>query len=71
MSQSSSYRMADEILRNRSVAQPLAEYLADQRDAGLSWQQIAAHLRDITDDVVDVSWMTVRRWFEIAETSAA
>lgn len=55
--------MADALMRNM-VGYPILDYIADQRDAGKSWQQIADEIRDATEGVVDLGRDTVRRWVE-------
>ncbi len=53
--------MADAICIDR-IGQPLLDYIADKREAGESWEDIAVLLSDETDGIVQVSWMTIRRW---------
>ena len=65
MSQSSSYRMADALIRHHGHPS-LNHYIAYQRETGVSWAKIAEQLRDLTSQTIDVSWMTVRRWAETA-----
>lgn len=45
------------------LGQPLADYVADKRDDGKSWQQIASRLNHDTSGVVDVSRETLRQWY--------
>jgi hypothetical protein len=63
--------MVDALLQSGTVGQPLADFLADQREAGLSWKEIAKQLASLTDGVVDVSWMTVKRWDDLAKKASA
>lgn len=41
---------------------PLGDWIADRRDAGVSWRQIALELRDRTDGVVDLPVATLINW---------
>lgn len=40
------------------------EYVLGLRDAGESWRAIEKHLRQLTGGVLDVSYETLRRWYE-------
>lgn len=54
-------RVVDAYMTNL-VGYPFADWLADQRNAGYSYDSIAQRLRDRTDGVVDVSYKTIERW---------
>lgn len=54
-------RLVNNLLTDR-VGLPLADYLADSREAGLSFERIAKDLHVKTDGIVDVTWQTVSRW---------
>lgn len=53
--------LVDAYLR-KTLGQSLEQYLTDRSDEGMSWRDIAAHLRDATDGAVSVSHETVRTW---------
>ena len=60
-------RIVDALLRDNYIGMPLDDYLADRRDpqrpgGRMSWASIAEDLAELTDGIVSVSWMTVRRW---------
>ena len=60
-------RIVDALLRDNYIGTTLDDYLADRRNpqrpgGRLSWASIAEDLAELTDGVVSVSWMTVRRW---------
>ena len=55
--------MADALMRNMA-GYPILDFIADQRDAGKSWQQIADDIKEATEGVVDLGRDTVRRWVE-------
>jgi hypothetical protein len=63
--------MADVIFRTRGPGYPILEFIADRRDGGASWQDIAEQIADITDDAVTVGRDTVRRWNEAQTQEAA
>lgn len=48
----------------------LAKYLTDKRTEGLSYEQIARDLHDLTDGAVSVSFVTIRRWIDDLEAVA-
>jgi len=61
VNQTSTKSLADAIVTDR-LGLPLADLIADRREAGDSWQTIADTLDEQTDGVVSVSWMTIQRW---------
>ena len=63
--------MADVIFRTRGPGYPILEFIADRRDDGASWQDIAEQIAEITDDAVTVGRDTVRRWLGAEEEHAA
>jgi hypothetical protein len=63
--------MADVIFRTRGPGYPILEFIADKRDGGASWQDIAEQIADITDNAVTVGRDTVRRWLVAEEEVAA
>jgi hypothetical protein len=63
--------MADVIFRTRGPGYPILEFIADRRDGGASWQDIAEQIAEITDDAVTVGRDTVRRWLVAEEEVAA
>jgi hypothetical protein len=63
--------MADVIFRTRGPGYPILEFIADKRDGGASWQDIAEQIAEITDDAVTVGRDTVRRWNEAQTQEAA
>ena len=50
------------------LGEPVQTWIARRREAGASWRDIAADLRDRSNGQVSVSHEAVRRW---AEESAA
>jgi hypothetical protein len=63
--------MADVIFRTRGPGYPILEFIADRRDGGASWQDIAEQIAEITDNAVTVGRDTVRRWHEAALEAVA
>jgi hypothetical protein len=53
------------------VGYPFTDWLLDQRDAGYSYQGIAARLKERTGGIVDVSYRTIARWLNDAERKAS
>lgn len=63
-------RVVDAYMTNL-VGYPFLDWLADQRDAGYSYDAIAVRLRDRTEGVVDVSYRTIARWLDDTERVAS
>lgn len=61
--------MANALMENMA-GYPILDFIADQRDAGKSWQQIADEIKEATEGVVDLGRDTVRRWLEASEVAA-
>lgn len=60
-------------LASRLLGRDVAEFIADHRDAGMSWQGIAIKLRDATGGAeggLTVSDETIRRWAVSSERAA-
>ena len=62
-------RVVDAYVTNL-VGYPFLDWLADQRDAGYSYDAIAARLKERTEGIVDVSYRTVMRWLEEYDNTA-
>lgn len=53
------------------LGQPLEQYVADKRKAGVSWRRISLDLRDETNGDIDVTYETLRAWFpELVEAAS-
>ena len=61
-------RMADAVVIDR-LGLPLIDWVADQRDAGKSWEKIARDLEAATSGIVSVSYKTLIRWFGEGEAA--
>jgi hypothetical protein len=57
--------MVDALVIDRAGL-PLSDWLADQRDAGHTWDAIAASLESITGGAVAVNRSTLLRWHKEA-----
>ena len=55
---STTHRYADLVL-----GRPLAEYVTEKRNAGISWRRISLDIRDDTAGQVDITYETLRKWF--------
>lgn len=53
--------MVDALVTDRAGL-PLADWLADQRDAGMSWPAIRDALAELTGGAVSLNWTTLLRW---------
>lgn len=53
--------MVDALVTDRAGL-PLADWLADQRDAGKTWPEIRDSLTELTSGAVAVNWTTLLRW---------
>jgi hypothetical protein len=49
-------------LASHILKRPVAEYLAEQRAAGLSWRRVAYELHRDTKGKVDISAQALRKW---------
>jgi hypothetical protein len=58
----SDYRRIAEALFEDRHGQPLSDWIADQKDAGLTWRAIARQLRDLTGGLLDVAPQTLINW---------
>lgn len=54
--------MVDALVTDRAGL-PLADWLADQRDEGMSWTAITDKLAELTGGAVQLSWTTLLRWY--------
>lgn len=50
---------------------PFSDWVADERDRGRSWRQIAEDLSRLTDGQVEVSHAALHTWFKPAELEVA
>lgn len=50
--------------------QPVEDWIADQRDAGMSWRKVARGLYELTGGLVDVTPQTLINWTTRRETAA-
>jgi len=55
--------LADAYLQRYGAGQPLADFIADRRDNGASWAEVAVALEEESDGVIQVGRDTVRRWY--------
>jgi hypothetical protein len=62
-------RLIDALLIERA-GYPLASFVADRRERGLSWDDINKQLRDVTEGVADVTTPTLFRWYAKTEAAA-
>ena len=59
----SNTKVLAETVAENVLGYPLQDWIADMRDDGLSWQNIAKELSIQTDNVISVSWETLRVWY--------
>lgn len=55
-------RLINALLIDRA-GYPLADFVADRREVGMSWEDINRELRETTDGLADVATPTLFRWF--------
>lgn len=55
-------RLIDALLIERA-GYPLADFVADRREQGMSWEDINRDLHKTTDGLADVTTPTLFRWF--------
>ena len=65
----SDYRRIAEALFEDRHGQPLTDWIADQKDDGLTWRAVARNLRDLTGGIIDVAPQTLINWLQ--DTAAA
>lgn len=56
MNKTATHQLAD-----LKLGKPLAEYVKEKREAGVSWRRITLDLRDDID--LDVTYESLRAWF--------
>lgn len=59
---SSNQRMANAVLTSLPDSKSLEEFLTDRSTRGIGYEAIAKELHAMTDGVVSLSYMTVKRW---------
>lgn len=60
----SDYRRLAEALFEDRYGQPLADWIADQKDDGHTWRVVARNLRELTGGLLDVSPQTLINWMQ-------
>lgn len=65
----SDYRRIAEALFEDRHGQPLTDWIADQKDDGLTWRAVARNLRTLTGGIIDVAPQTLINWLQ--DTAAA
>lgn len=55
-------KLIDALLIERA-GYPLADFVADRREVGMSWDDINKELREVTDGLADITTPTLFRWF--------
>lgn len=58
----SDYRRIAEALFEDRYGQPLLDWIADRKEAGLTWRKVAQELRDTTGGLLDVAPQTLINW---------
>ena len=61
-------KTVDALLQTKGYT--LADFIADRRDEGMSYERIARALEEFTDDVVKVTGQTIANWATLMEPAA-
>jgi hypothetical protein len=49
----------------------LNEYIAARRAVRRTWAEIAAEVTDLTNGLVQVTWITIQRWADVPDEVAS
>jgi len=58
----SDYRRIAEALFEDRYGQPLLDWVADRKDEGLTWRNVARQLSDLTGGIIDLAPQTLLNW---------
>ncbi|HEX9761928.1 MAG TPA: hypothetical protein VGA97_02405 [Acidimicrobiia bacterium] len=71
MSRTSLRTVADQLLRTTGPMCSLNEYIAARRAVRRTWAEIAAEVTDLTNGLVQVTWITIQRWADVPDEVAS